>query len=717
MDKTVVFYLPLSSTDGDSQFFLFVFSFSVEHRSTAKQRTRITLLDSKEVAQSGDNYDQLFFTSSSSSPVLSGSRLSNIGITLMFPPSSSKTKDYDSTFLKSLVPSSSHTFDELPSERQSAALSQVAAELMLNGLKCRLLAPYASSEALQGNSKEANVFVDTSNAELLNGNRTAEGNGDAKELLLEPDALSKKIKVSGISKKSHKIMKEDEIKDAIGSDGLEKKVVQVSKKEKKEQLHSRLQAHRVVLSKLKRIVHRASYIDVCANSGKKKHALLHAEAGLNFFSEAPDRNKCLEPLFSLAAQENDVNGIHDLVSMARSMEVNLSVPSYVVSLELMGRLPKSAENSMLIKVILENMEDDGVKIDDIIAKCQGRSVLINKILRAVHTIDPDYMPSCLPSPSYHVNLLSSLNDTAKAKAQCYHSPVSGLLFEDSVANLVDEQIAFQNSTVVKIKNISCDLSDVELEKYIEKQKKVESVWRESIAVGFQNDLKALGNKKSNYRLTNYLRSLPVETFVDIIIQEVHNRFNDSDKISIGLKFAQRNLGKRVKELYDMNILKKYGNVEKARDAHVTYCKWYAEPERYPQGPSKPREIWESVVNTMEYDDCYSSLFLREWTSATQEGIGKFLYNILLKDVKIDENIETINKTPHMVPALYIVFRRTTKGYQKQLKMHPAVHRVFQTKMQPYLSMTAFELPMVCPPRPWVSINSGVYPLTTPSLQR
>lgn len=46
--------------------------------------------------------------------------------------------------------------------------------------------------------------------------------------------------------------------------------------------------------------------------------------------------------------------------------------------------------------------------------------------------------------------------------------------------------------------------------------------------------------------------------------------------------------------------------------------------------------------------------------------------------------------------------------KEEVKPHPVLARLFRGSEQEYLTFPAYEVPMKCPPKPWISINSGGY---------
>lgn len=650
-----------------------------------KSKTTITVLDSVE----GEKLDsKSFITSSPSSPVFAGPRFGDVGVTIMLPPNSSTkaVDDFKSTATSSLQPLK-YGFKT----QEKTALSYAAAELMFGGLFRNkfLLDPYSPPKDVKENVKPTETSLSSSLGSLTSSEQTFDSTWRTMEtvdLLLEnaenPDRIMPETKPQ---EKDLKTEAEDE--------------------------------RRANALNLKRQAQRATYIDLCISSGNINLAKKAALMTLKSAEGRPFRNRVLEPLLSRAVHKGDHQEVLNILSLAQQYKVPLSIPSYVLCFGWLGRHTADENAIKMTRLLVNNMKNEGVDVNDLVIACKNRRVLIQKIAKAINMVDPECAQPFKFQSDYHADVLFRLNNRDEAKAARYQSPAEGIFVQDAAQRLVDEQISAHNSCIFKIRNIACQLSQAEIDNLLAEQKKVEAEWRKTIAIGLQSSMQALKINKVSKKLLLALEVLPIEKYVDIIIQEVNTRIDDSEKQSVGFSYAQQYLGRRVKEFYDLEVLKQCGVLDEAREAYIKYCEWYMNPERFPEGPSNPREVWEKIVDEMGYDDFSPSQLLRKWPAQQYMSIGKFLYSVLLKDVKINENISSPDKPPHMVPALYTLFRKTTKGYQKQLKMHPAVHHIFPTKMQPFLTMNPYELPMVCPPRPWTTQSSGVYPLSSPALQR
>lgn len=66
-----------------------------------------------------------------------------------------------------------------------------------------------------------------------------------------------------------------------------------------------------------------------------------------------------------------------------------------------------------------------------------------------------------------------------------------------------------------------------------------------------------------------------------------------------------------------------------------------------------------------------------WPSNVLSGVGRFLYNILMRDIKIDAFVMRQNqktKQQNLLPAFYTLFRNQGRLVKEEVKPHPVLAR-------------------------------------------
>lgn len=100
---------------------------------------------------------------------------------------------------------------------------------------------------------------------------------------------------------------------------------------------------------------------------------------------------------------------------------------------------------------------------------------------------------------------------------------------------------------------------------------------------------------------------------------------------------------------------------------------------------------------------------QDWVPTTLTFIGKFLYHIVMHDLKIDVNALRSNQThKNYLPAFYTIFRTQMRSVKEEVKPHPILSKLYRFSLPETLTFPTCDLPMLCPPVPWTSTVNGGY---------
>lgn len=86
-----------------------------------------------------------------------------------------------------------------------------------------------------------------------------------------------------------------------------------------------------------------------------------------------------------------------------------------------------------------------------------------------------------------------------------------------------------------------------------------------------------------------------------------------------------------------------------------------------------RQMWQRLVH--ENRQCGASINIVDnpWPASICLEVGKFLYHVLLNDVKIETNVmDTSNSKSYSLPAFYNIFRTEGKLIREEVKPHPVL---------------------------------------------
>jgi DNA-directed RNA polymerase, mitochondrial len=123
--------------------------------------------------------------------------------------------------------------------------------------------------------------------------------------------------------------------------------------------------------------------------------------------------------------------------------------------------------------------------------------------------------------------------------------------------------------------------------------------------------------------------------------------------------------------YHLEQRKRNGVLEKSGEIYSMYCDTLS----HGNSSDNPRQCWQRLVHQGQHEGPSMNISDNIWTNAALMGVGKFLYNILMRDIKIDANVLRMNsKTSNMLPAFYTLFRNHGKMVKEEVKPHPVLTR-------------------------------------------
>lgn len=86
-----------------------------------------------------------------------------------------------------------------------------------------------------------------------------------------------------------------------------------------------------------------------------------------------------------------------------------------------------------------------------------------------------------------------------------------------------------------------------------------------------------------------------------------------------------------------------------------------------------RQMWQRLVHHNRAAGASMDMIDYAWPAPIVKEIGKFLYQILLRDVTIDTLVMRSNRNKsEYLPAFYTIFRTEAKMIQEEMKPHPVL---------------------------------------------
>ncbi|XP_046990509.1 DNA-directed RNA polymerase, mitochondrial [Schistocerca americana] len=411
------------------------------------------------------------------------------------------------------------------------------------------------------------------------------------------------------------------------------------------------------------------------------------------------------------SKKGNLKKVKEIMHMLQEDQVAPNVHSFAACLECAGRLPENDGTKIQLVHFLDEMKEANVTLNDVFAKCSFVGDQQEVTLAAVRRILPDFEP-CLPPPEtcYSCSLLKELNENKEGN---YKSPADGLLTNEQISDLMRQQFQIELDGHVKVKTIEKRTEpNATIQHYREKLEEAQKSWRKSIHEAFERDVEVLRVRHSAfkaYRTPNlypFLKILDPDEYTEIIMQEIRKLAEGSETFSPTLSVLHKGIAQQVRARCIIKFREKMGIMNKMEHLYSEYFKWYMNPVGNPM--KNTREKWQYLLyENMEGPSVCAAE--KAWPNNVLNNLGKFLYNIILKDIKIDVNVtKTNSKTRHLLPAFYSLFRYHGRILKEEVKPHPVLSRLFRGAAQADLMFDVTTIPMLCPPVPWTSVSSGGY---------
>lgn len=380
----------------------------------------------------------------------------------------------------------------------------------------------------------------------------------------------------------------------------------------------------------------------------------------------------------------------------------------------------------LLEYYKEQMKQKNITLNDLLNKTKFMYDQRKLVLQAIHRIQPDFQPQyTTPVLDYNCPLLDKITlDQVENRQGLLTSPAEGLLSMEEMIQKGKEQLNIEIKGEVKIQNIGVKDEQSESVKFCRKKlSETEAEWRGVIRESFVRNLGTLKSQSSASHsaitLYPYLTVLEVDQFVELIMGELSKLVDGSETYSPTLKLLQRDLGTQVYQKYQIEQYRRNGTLKKIEQVYEKYCEWYVGRQSV-DGTGLPyngRQAWQALVH-MNRDGANLDIEEMPWPMEMRQNVGKFLYNIIINDVKIDVNMfKSKAAKEKKLPAVYKVHRPWGRMVRLELKPHPVLARVWAGAASAGLRMRAALTPTAAPPAPWANTQRGAYLVTPTPLVR
>ncbi|XP_018024836.1 DNA-directed RNA polymerase, mitochondrial isoform X2 [Hyalella azteca] len=362
-----------------------------------------------------------------------------------------------------------------------------------------------------------------------------------------------------------------------------------------------------------------------------------------------------------------------------------------------------------ISAVLDQMLQQGLTLDHLFAEANFLGDLYTATLAGVRRVHPHYSPSPIrrhDTPGYTCPLLENANDhmdyTSSLKSNDNLSSAnmgSSKLFVPSPED-VEEQFAMEAHGVATIPSVHSMVHNPYLKKKLDVW---QGRWRKALLEAYTTEVEKLRKKffaddlDKNICLYPYLMILSPEQMVQIMMQEIHTIAGGSEGNSPSLNFLYYRISQTVFGLFSFKYKEDIGLLGKFKKIYAEYLKIYGDhAERGLNGRVAMEQLCE-----LHPEGPRLTHRPPDWPFFTRLELGKFLYTLIIRNIFV---WHPINTEKRKLPAMQEVDRVCGYNNVLELRAHSLLCQLYRETNE--LSFFPTELPMTCPPRPWVTCETG-----------
>jgi len=238
-----------------------------------------------------------------------------------------------------------------------------------------------------------------------------------------------------------------------------------------------------------------------------------------------------------------------------------------------------------------------------------------------------------------------------------------------------------------------------------KWKQLLQEWRNVLTESFKFNVILLKNKHQDQPFINiypYLLALDPECYVDIMLEEVMNYAKYSSFYSPPASYLHYTLGSKVANSYLSYIRLNY--YDYFNYIYEDFINYIVDPST--NSKLNPRTFWLNCSNRKGY---FISSDIDEMVIPLPAilSIGRFLYDMITHDLKIDSDIfkKSSNKA-RKIPIFYSVYVTHHYSTKAEIRASAPFSKLYRTAGLDDLYFSTTLLPMTSPPVPWFSTKSG-----------
>ncbi|XP_011140975.1 DNA-directed RNA polymerase, mitochondrial isoform X2 [Harpegnathos saltator] len=410
-------------------------------------------------------------------------------------------------------------------------------------------------------------------------------------------------------------------------------------------------------------------------------------------------------LIKAYASKLHLGRVSEIYNLMNENHVQLDAETFALMFQMIGNMKSQTKQAEMITKVVEDMNQHGVFFDDVLNISQMKGTQREAIYKCVCLASPEHNASYPDfERPYNCKLLQNL------KLDNYHSPAKGVVTLDELRQMIQTQINTEMQQELEVKNIDRFTGDVNIRlQAIERIAEWEKSWKLSVTEAFEKNLFYLKQKEMREQpelstLYPFLQVLSQEEYVDAILREIKRLARSSDAYSFSLTFVYLILGKYIYKKYEFHKKKEAKVTDNIIQVYNKYLEWYIQQKPTDVGING-RIKWQQLAQEVMKAGLCPDITVPEWPRHILVNIGKFLYSIIVNDVKIPYGIKP-GAPERLIPAFYLLFRNQHAYLTEEIKPHPHLHRTFSESHPETLTFETVLLPTYIPPRPWINTNIG-----------
>lgn len=408
------------------------------------------------------------------------------------------------------------------------------------------------------------------------------------------------------------------------------------------------------------------------------------------------------------AKKGTLNHIGRIFILLEEAGLKPNLASYCAALECMGRSPSCSPR--VITRCLNQMEEDGLSVDDLFSQSVFRQDERDMVLNAIHVVQPKYQPALSTNGDQRY---PSLVDNYYTQRTAHRYPKLHFTKRELLERF-NQQLSMEEACTVTIDSVEASKPVTEnMNKMRQLLSELRTQWYKTLLQAIKENKKILSNTNSkDYRLNiyPYLCLLKDTEYVDIMVQSVANMPPSGES----LKILARDLGSRVYTKYSVRQKQQNQMVQKISSLYSSYTDILAKDTE--PASVLPRERWcdlEAEHRTgpsLRGAETY-------WPYIVTLEVGTFLVDLMVKNLKINSDVLNPAHDRKLIPILYHMYTFRSTRQVGFIKPHPILSQILQDAMETKLTFDSYVIPTLCPPVPWTSVKFGAYLLTPTKLMR